>query len=375
MSNADRDRELRVVGDPDPDLVPLRSFGAARDPGERLLAGALGRLYPDLPPPPADPKLWLSIEAEAETLARKRRRAHALREQLLGIGRGRLLAYAALAAALLLVPWLLPRAPELVREAPAPAPISAARAELSSGPAGGEGSARLFSGARLHISRGSAEIDQAEPARARIALRSGLLGVAVPKLAPGGSLRVVTADAEVIVHGTRFAVSKLQANATEVRVHEGLVEVQPIGGGRQPVFLRGGEKLTVPSAGRYLAQLAGQLNELLSRGACAERDLQDVDAFLDGAAAGTDVSAALYLKGYCAVQRGRTAEAIASFERAGASAADPVRADNALARAAQLLAQQGRAQGTLGWRRYLERFPDGLHRESARRYLGKGPER
>jgi hypothetical protein len=63
----------------------------------------------------------------------------------------------------------------------------------------------------------------------RVELRGGQLACAVPKLTPGSTFSVVTPNARVVVHGTKFTVrvdsSEAGVTRTCVRVREGLVAV------------------------------------------------------------------------------------------------------------------------------------------------------
>lgn len=84
-------------------------------------------------------------------------------------------------------------------------------------------------------------------------LASGQLSLDVPPLPSGKSLRVVTRDAVVTVHGTRFSVAyDAGANApTCVRVSEGRVMVARTGGGSE--MLAAGEASGCVGAGDALA--------------------------------------------------------------------------------------------------------------------------
>jgi hypothetical protein len=68
----------------------------------------------------------------------------------------------------------------------------------------------------------------------RVALMGGQLACAVPKLTPGSSFSVVTPNARVVVHGTKFSVrvdsSEAGVTRTCVRVREGLVAVHHAAG-------------------------------------------------------------------------------------------------------------------------------------------------
>jgi hypothetical protein len=84
--------------------------------------------------------------------------------------------------------------------------------------------------------------------RDRLELVAGRVQLQVPKLAAGDDLRVRTAGAVVIVHGTRFSVEHLVAagaspGETRVSVTEGVVAVESSGGERRLVA---GMNLVVP---------------------------------------------------------------------------------------------------------------------------------
>jgi hypothetical protein len=78
----------------------------------------------------------------------------------------------------------------------------------------------------------------------RVRLESGSLSCRVPKLGDGREFSVVTPDALVVVHGTRFSVEVQPdedgTSRTCVRVAEGLVSVH--GKSTEPVFLQPGEE-------------------------------------------------------------------------------------------------------------------------------------
>ena len=71
--------------------------------------------------------------------------------------------------------------------------------------------------------------------RDRLELVAGRVQVRVPKLRPGDEVRVQTADATVVVHGTKFSVERLAAQGaraagTHVSVTEGVVTVDTVRG-------------------------------------------------------------------------------------------------------------------------------------------------
>jgi hypothetical protein len=333
-------------------------------PEDRMLAQGLASLYPDAPPPPAREEGWATIAGSARRHASRRWRRYLLRELLESL-RPRLMGALALGTAAGLAILLVSQ----IRRAREPRPmlLSAAQEAL---PAAAEPQAvQLLDGTVLQIAPRTAglRINQADQRRPRVQLATGTVQVKVPR-SPSRKLVVATSDVEVIVHGTRFDVRKLEPDATQVAVYDGLVEVRPVGGKRAPAFLRPGESLIVPSAARYHAQLARQVGELITATRCDDPD-RIVSAYLESAPPAEDVSAALYLQGYCAAQQGNAAAALGLFEQVAERARDVTRADNALARVAQLRAAQDRAAGRDAWERYLRRFPDGLHRDLARRAL------
>ncbi len=367
---AKRDRES-LAADP----VPLRTLAqqADTDPADRLLAEGLAALYEDASTANSASAQatsvagWERLQAQAQSLAQRRRRRYLLRE-LVATWIARPLPL--LAACGLLVLILAPSDHPVPAPVVTPARIPSAvlvensHAEFSSVAQ----TVRLRAGAELQADHATVAIEQADRLQTRIALSAGSIRLQVPPLPGRGKLVVATSDAEVIVHGTRFTVRKVDAASTAVSVDEGLVEVRPQGGDRMPVFLRPGESITVPSLTRYKEEVETHAATLIEAGRCEDPD-HSVARYLSLAPAGADVSAAQYLQGFCAAQRKESDEAIRWFERAAANSHDQVRADNALARAAKLRADRSESDGKVAWRRYLDRFPQGLHRESAARSL------
>ncbi len=342
---------------PQEPLGPLRARDS-QDPGDKLMAAAFDELYTDSPHSPASPADWAKLEPMVARVSGRRRRRHLLRE-LAATVRPRWLATVATAAACLIAgAWLGLRAtavpPRLALEAK-------------------DGSSRaiaLSNGASVELT-GEAEVDQVEPSRTRIALRTGLVRVAVPHLPVGNTLMVLTEGAEVVVHGTRFTVEAEKSASTRVSVAEGLVEVRPLGGARPVVFLRPGESVTIPSFAAYFAELSTRASEVVAATRCD--DESTLRAYVVSAPVGVDVSAALYLEGFCAVQRGDSATAVARFETVVRTTTELTRADNALARLAQLAEGSGADSAAKAWRRYLDRFPQGLHRSMAQAFFAPRP--
>jgi ferric-dicitrate binding protein FerR (iron transport regulator) len=355
------------------DLVPLRlsAAGPDADPADRWLAQGFSamRAQRDAVTGTASPagqeSGWDAIRDSARRTAQRRRRRYLARE-LYSLALPRRVSGMGMAAAAALLLCVLPQR----SDRPSPAdPVPLLRAERSEISALKQArAARLLNGAVLEIEKGIAQVEQRDREKTRVSLRSGALRLRVPRLPERGQLTVLTDDAEVIVHGTRFLVDKAGQDRTRVAVEEGLVEVRPRGGGRPPRFLRPGEETVVLSLSSYHAEIARRAERLISASRCDDGE-RVLDTLLELSPAGFDLSQAHYLKGFCAAQRGDHEEALRWFEQAGASA-DPVRADNALARAAQLRSMRDEADGAAAWRRYLARFPNGLHRLSARLALG-----
>lgn len=368
------------------ELRPLRS--QASDPGltpdARLLGQALRQIHaqPDEAPPAVPP--WSALEGLALRQARRRQLRYHLRELWAG---SRVLRYS-LAGALglaLLLAWGLRRTPSdaglgasVQRKAPASSSergtvgvASDPRPQLALHAGAVPESVRLLSGAEVELAAGAAEIEQTADRDTAIRLSRGRVTLRVPPMRPGSRLQVRTSDAEVTVHGTRFVVERQdESDTTTVSVQEGLVEVRPLGGGRPAVFLRPGEQVVVPSSESYLRGLSSQVQGIVEAGRCDEPASQLVRSYLQAMPADRDVSAGQYLQASCAAARGELAAALTGFEQVVTSARSELRADNALARIAQLRATISRAEGTAAWRRYLARFPQGQHRESAQHYLG-----
>lgn len=376
---SDRKKEL----DRDTELRPLRSMLGQPDleADARLLGEALQQLH-DEPAAPMPGPGWAALEESALRMARRRRWRYHLGEAWRGLGTTRFVAFGAAAAVALVIGVFGVRAlssrdsagprggmAQRATGVPATTPAATApRLDLQAGAAARE--VTLGCGAQVQLAEGSADIDQHEPYSPVINLKRGRVSLRVPPMPSSGRLMVTTTDAEVIVHGTRFLVDRHeQEDATVVSVQEGLVEVRPVGGRRSAVFLRAGEQVVVPSSGAYARQLLAQVGELVESGRCDDKAGTLVENFLLTAPAGTDVNAALYLKGNCAAAKGDIAGALSSFEQVATGAGSALRADNALARIAQLRAGTSAEAGAAAWRRYLDRFPQGQHRDSAQRYL------
>lgn len=232
----------------------------------------------------------------------------------------------------------------------------------------------LRAGAQLVLSTGQLQVEQADRNRPALHLAVGRVALAVPPIVVGGQLVVHTADAQVIVHGTRFSVERPSGHQhTLVAVEEGLVEVRPEGGHRPAVFLRAGESLLVESLPAYRESLRTQVSALIEHERCDAPSDQILTRYFDAVAPSEDISAARYLRGTCAAARGDTALAVSLLEQVAQSAGSALRKDNALARSAQLRAERSPAEGVGAWQQYLDRFPNGQHRATAQRFLQRSP--
>lgn len=353
----------------DPELRPFRDALAqpGASPADRFIALGLGALYASDRSEEAEQAVvtqgWSRLAEPARKLARRRRRSYLLGELLRSWNlRPRQLLAAAFALALIFVP--IERRSMQTRKVLVESRVTLAAESQE---------LRLLGGAEVQVEHGAVEIDQRDRGHTRIALSRGQVRLQVPPIPDRGRLVVETTDAAVIVHGTRFTVRKLDAGSTAVAVEEGLVEVRPLGGNRPPIFLRPRESTVVPNLSRYLDELAIRARHMVETQRCEDPD-GTLDRALELAPAGSDPSAIQYLKGFCAAQRKDSESAIRWFEEAARTSRDLVRADNALARAARLRAERSEEEGAAAWRRYLERFPQGLQREMAERSLSAAQE-
>lgn len=382
MSNRSHDKttsdELRPL------RVMLRESGSSELSDEDRVLGQALQALSDEPMPQVPPPSWNALEGQLQGLARRRRWRYHLLEAWRNLGSVRMLATAAAVLLLCGVSALGLRAMSaptgtesgatlalrrLLRQSPGLTQDHVAIEARTS-----DSKTTIRCGALLTVASGRIDVDQKEPRRPQIRLHQGRVTVQVPPLGNQGRLTVSTHDAEVIVHGTRFSVVRSDKNdTTEVVVEEGVVEVQPLGGRRGAVFLRAGERVTVPSLSSYLRKLSDDVGSLLEAGRCDATAESTLSEYLTAATpdgeAGHNISAALYQKGSCAAERGEVDSALAYFEQVVKQAGGSLRADNALARSAQLRTDRNKADGIAAWRRYLAQFPSGQHRESAKRFL------
>jgi hypothetical protein len=197
-------------------------------------------------------------------------------------------------------------------------------------------------------------------------LERGSISLEVPPLPPGSSVCVKTADADVVVHGTRFRVERSQ-EGTRVAVAAGSVEVKPDGPGRPPFVLAAGASAQVEPLDSYRTRLREEARDALARG-----DRQKARAALVSLSAtepgGLLEGEALSLSGLIKHADGDQDGAAADYRRALALAPREERlpwAESAAAELAILEESRGTAAGASAWRDYLSRFPSGRHADLA----------
>lgn len=229
--------------------------------------------------------------------------------------------------------------------------------ELETGPQGAA-RASLPTGAVVDIGPSShlryLQMGDAREMHDRIELASGKIDVRVPKLASGSEVRVVTQGVTVVVHGTRFSVEQVAADATghartRVAVTEGRVAVYA--GGKEQFLTAGAVWIDAdaatppseppPSIGPREASSLAVENGLLSEAMTLRRTHQ------------TERSVAL-LDELIAKYPGSPLGETACVER--------LRALADLGATARLARE---AEG------YLARYPDGFARREARQLLFK----
>lgn len=220
----------------------------------------------------------------------------------------------------------------------------------------------LRSGAAVRLESGSVKLAAEDPHEETLVLATGRVSLQVPKLALGVTLAVRTPDAEVRVHGTRFAVVR-QGRSTLVQVTEGLVEVRPAGEGRPSQFLRAGESTTVSSLEDYREGLRRGTQEALEQGnfTAAEAKLEALASEGRDDMQRAEIQALL---AWSLAARGERDQAIRRYVQALSLLPKGWRAlwaENACAELAFLVEQQTPARAAATWRFCLHRFPNGVH--------------
>ena len=228
-------------------------------------------------------------------------------------------------------------------------------------------------GVDIVLATGSLEVLPGVENEERVFMPKGQASFSVPKLGRGRSLSVRTPDAEVIVHGTRFQVSRAK-NDTVIQVSEGLVEVRPEGVGRAPLFLGAGQSATIASVESYRESVRQQVLRSLDQSdfSTAEHSL---DQLLGVGSTDIQKAEAKALFAWSLAARGKRSQAIAHYRQAMDLLPEGARflwADNACAELALLVSEVEPGEASSAWRAYLRRFPSGVHAALARTKLGKG---
>ena len=236
----------------------------------------------------------------------------------------------------------------------------------------GPATAEFECGARLALaSNTKARVIDTAARSAVVRLERGTVQASVPRLAPDGRFAVETTDAVVRVKGTRFTVTKSTAAFTEVSVAEGSVWVEPAGAGREPFLLRAGESARVASESAHLAALRADGVRAAAEGAY-ERVVELLDRYVATSSA-RDPEAEMLLA-EASERIGQPGRAMKIYDRLTEGSSLP--AQNAYAALALLHQRLGhRADAMAIWRRYLDRFGEGLYAADARRELDATPPR
>lgn len=241
-------------------------------------------------------------------------------------------------------------------------PIPGARARISSGAHG----ARLACGARILHRRGRLSLTQNSRDVASIRLDVGEVSLQVPKLKPNQRVEVVTPDARVKVHGTRFTVRSNGNGTTSVSVQDGVVWIHPTGRHRKTVVLGPGGHQTVQGETAYLASLLKQM-QVAVRATDTHQAVRLGRRYLSVTSKPQQRAAAVRLLLAGALERlGQRAAAIAQYEKIVRGGGGAVARQNALAYLARLYYRSAmKTKALQTWRRLLKLFPKGIHSREA----------
>jgi len=231
----------------------------------------------------------------------------------------------------------------------------------------GTSEAAFADGARVMVAAGRAVVEASDRSRAVIRLETGTAFVSVPRLRAGRSFAVVTDELEARVRGTRFEVRR-SGQGTLVTVAEGTVEIRPRDQPAAAFLLGKGESRLVEGMTQRRSQARAAARASLDRRDDSATEDQ-IRAWLATDPPAEEAAEAYALLGWKMSRDGNRAGAAQSYRRALAMLpADrtPLWADNACARLALLEEGEGAAARSAAWRRYLDRFPAGVHAATAR---------
>ena len=235
----------------------------------------------------------------------------------------------------------------------------------------GVSEAALADGARVTVVAGRAVVEASDRSRAVVRLETGTAFVNVPRLGAGRSFVVATEELEARVRGTRFEVRR-GGQGTIVSVSEGTVEIrprdQPAGQPAAAFLLGKGESRLVEGLAQRRSQARAAARASLDRPDDSSAEDQ-IRAWLATDPPAEEAAEAYALLGWKMSRDGNRAGAAESYRRALAllpADRTPLWADNACARLALLEESAGAAARAAAWRRYLHRFPDGVHAATAR---------
>lgn len=359
----------------DCELVRSRYFGPgdSHTPGPELQAHLNGcadcrqawaamplidRALAELPRTPIEPPPFEAIAGAVRGVVQTRRRVVAVRRSFPFVYTGLASGLAAAAIALFFFARPATKVPLLT-----PGALLQAQGQSQS--------VRLESGARVRLETGAVALAPRAKGEERLHLKTGLVTLEVPKLPVDRKLVVSTAEADIIVHGTRFQVRR-DGEGTSVDVVDGLVEVRPYNG-QPPVFLHPGENTSVQSTEHWHKGLREGATAAIERGdfAAAENQLGPVLASETDPLRMAETQA---LMAWSLAAAGKRAAAVDAYRKAMTTlpmSEHPLWADNAAAELALLLEQVKPEEAAAAWQAYLERFAQGLHAGFARARLGK----
>jgi FecR-like protein len=231
----------------------------------------------------------------------------------------------------------------------------------------GVSEAALADGSRVMVVAGRAVVEASDRSRAVVRLETGTAFVNVPRLGVSRTFVVVTDELEARVRGTRFEVRR-GGQGTVVSVAEGTVEIRPLDRSAEAFLLGKGESRLVEGLTQRRAQARAAARASLDRRDDSSAEEQ-IRAWLATDPPAEEAAEAYALLGWKMSRDGNRAGAAQNYRRALAMlppGRTPLWADNACARLALIEGSAGASESAAAWRRYLDRFPAGVHAATAR---------